>query len=63
MHILRDPSFLFTNKTGVPQGEILGLIKPLSSNLLFEPSNLSIWPEPTDKEKLKWDMYPVTGQY
>ena len=53
MHILRDPSFLFTNKTGVPQGEILGLIKPLSSNLLFEPSNLSILPDPSNKEELK----------
>ncbi|GKC52645.1 hypothetical protein Tco_1075390, partial [Tanacetum coccineum] len=30
MHILNDPSFFLTNKTGTPQGEELGLMKPLS---------------------------------
>ncbi|GKB75248.1 hypothetical protein Tco_0942143 [Tanacetum coccineum] len=30
MHILNDPSFFLTNKTGAPQGEELGLMKPLS---------------------------------
>ena len=30
MHILREPSFFFTNNTGAPHGEILGLMKPLS---------------------------------
>ncbi|GKE98516.1 hypothetical protein Tco_0021867 [Tanacetum coccineum] len=30
MHIQKDPSFFFTNRTGAPQGEELGLIKPLS---------------------------------
>ncbi|GKF24428.1 hypothetical protein Tco_0076750 [Tanacetum coccineum] len=29
MHIRKDPSFFFTNKTGAPQGEELGLMKPL----------------------------------
>ncbi|GKF67005.1 hypothetical protein Tco_0193522 [Tanacetum coccineum] len=29
MHIWNDPSFFLTNKTGAPQGEELGLIKPL----------------------------------
>ena len=30
MHILREPSFFFTNNTGAPHGEILSLMKPLS---------------------------------
>ncbi|GJY02615.1 hypothetical protein Tco_0360767 [Tanacetum coccineum] len=29
MHILNDPSFFLTNKTGAPQGEELGLMNPL----------------------------------
>nr|GEU65562.1 hypothetical protein [Tanacetum cinerariifolium] len=32
MHILNDPYFILTNKTGAPQGEELGLIKPLSAS-------------------------------
>ena len=32
MHILIEPSFFFTNNTGAPYGEMLGLIKPLSNN-------------------------------
>ena len=32
MHILIVPSFFFTNYTGAPHGELLGLIKLLSSN-------------------------------
>ncbi|GKF46119.1 hypothetical protein Tco_0135921 [Tanacetum coccineum] len=32
MHILNDPSFFLTNKTGAPQGEELGLMKPLSES-------------------------------
>ncbi|GKF64383.1 hypothetical protein Tco_0187831, partial [Tanacetum coccineum] len=30
MHILNDPSFFLTNKIEAPQGEKLGLMKPLS---------------------------------
>ncbi|GKG26886.1 hypothetical protein Tco_0402589, partial [Tanacetum coccineum] len=30
MHIMNDPSFFLTNKTGAPQGEELGLLNPLS---------------------------------
>ncbi|GJT00902.1 hypothetical protein Tco_0822071 [Tanacetum coccineum] len=30
MHNRKDQSFFFTNRTGAPQGEELGLIKPLS---------------------------------
>ncbi|GKB99210.1 hypothetical protein Tco_0985347, partial [Tanacetum coccineum] len=30
MHILNDPSFFLTNKIEAPQGEELGLMKPLS---------------------------------
>nr|GFC14973.1 hypothetical protein [Tanacetum cinerariifolium] len=30
MHILNEPSFFLMNKPGAPQGEELGLIKPLS---------------------------------
>ncbi|GKF37233.1 hypothetical protein Tco_0113991, partial [Tanacetum coccineum] len=29
MHIRNDPSFFLTNKTEAPQGEELGLMKPL----------------------------------
>ncbi|KAI3740182.1 hypothetical protein L2E82_30604 [Cichorium intybus] len=32
MHIRKDPSFFFTNKTGAPQGEKLGLMNPLLSS-------------------------------
>ncbi|GJY43805.1 hypothetical protein Tco_0432018 [Tanacetum coccineum] len=32
MHIWNDPSFFSTNKTGDPQGEELGLIRPLSDS-------------------------------
>ena len=31
MHNLNDPSFFFTNNTGAPQGEELGLMNPLSN--------------------------------
>ncbi|GKA49799.1 hypothetical protein Tco_0742872, partial [Tanacetum coccineum] len=34
MHILNDPSFFLTNKTGAPQGDELGLMKPLSEALI-----------------------------
>ena len=30
MYILKEPSFFFTNNIGAPNGEILGLMKPLS---------------------------------
>nr|GFC69852.1 hypothetical protein [Tanacetum cinerariifolium] len=32
MHILNEPSFFLTNKTGASQGEELGLMKPLSES-------------------------------
>nr|GFA06228.1 hypothetical protein [Tanacetum cinerariifolium] len=32
MLILNEPSFFLTNKTGAPQGEELGLMKPLSES-------------------------------
>ncbi|GKA44997.1 hypothetical protein Tco_0737793, partial [Tanacetum coccineum] len=32
MHILNDPSFFLTNKTGALQGEELGLMNPLSES-------------------------------
>ncbi|KAJ0458099.1 hypothetical protein HanIR_Chr15g0781231 [Helianthus annuus] len=32
MHILKVPSFFFTNSTGAPQGEELGRMKPLSKS-------------------------------
>ena len=34
MHILKDPSFFFTNNASAPHGELLVLIKPLSSKSL-----------------------------
>lgn len=33
MHILSSPDFFFTNKTGEPNGELLGLINLLSNNI------------------------------
>ncbi|GJX32671.1 hypothetical protein Tco_0242526 [Tanacetum coccineum] len=32
MHVLNDPSFFLTNKTGSPQGKELGLMSPLSES-------------------------------
>nr|GFC32031.1 hypothetical protein [Tanacetum cinerariifolium] len=32
MHILNEPSFFLKNKIGAPQGEELGLMKPLSES-------------------------------
>ncbi|PHT70117.1 hypothetical protein T459_25221 [Capsicum annuum] len=39
IHILRESSFLHTNKTGAPHGEILGLM-----NLLSSPSTVLLVP-------------------
>ena len=42
-HIRMLPSFFFTNNTGAPQGQTLGLMKPLSSSSCsysFNPLNL-----------------------
>nr|GEY97601.1 ribonuclease H-like domain-containing protein [Tanacetum cinerariifolium] len=44
MHIRNDPSFFLTNRTGAPQGEELGLIKPLSDSS-FSCSDKSFIPE------------------
>ncbi|GJZ41794.1 hypothetical protein Tco_0588680 [Tanacetum coccineum] len=38
-----DPSFFLTNKTGAPQGEELGLIKPLSDSSFSCSDNSFIW--------------------
>ena len=46
-------SFFFTNKTEAPHGEILGCIGA---------STLSVHPEPSNMEDLKYDSYPVTSQ-
>ena len=62
MHILRDPSFFLTNKTRAPHGEILGLMKPLSSKSLSWSSNFLIQSEPSYMDELKWDLYLVTNQ-
>lgn len=34
-HTLREPSFFLTNNPGVPHGETLGLIKPLSRRSFY----------------------------
>ncbi|GJZ08720.1 hypothetical protein Tco_0543003 [Tanacetum coccineum] len=47
MHIRNDPSFFLTNKTGAPQGEELGLIKPLSDSSSVDPTILSFRKEPS----------------
>ncbi|MFS7976240.1 hypothetical protein Hanom_Chr10g00890141 [Helianthus anomalus] len=43
MHIRNDPSFFLTKRTGAPQGEVLGRIKPFSSNSWswFDSSRIS----------------------
>ncbi|MFS7942477.1 hypothetical protein Hanom_Chr06g00488861 [Helianthus anomalus] len=43
MHIRNDPSFFLTKRTGAPQGEVLGRIKPFSSNFWswFDSSRIS----------------------
>nr|GEU94593.1 reverse transcriptase domain-containing protein [Tanacetum cinerariifolium] len=41
MHILKEPSFFFTNNTGAPQGDELGRMKPLSWSSLSCPDNFS----------------------
>ncbi|MFS7938455.1 hypothetical protein Hanom_Chr05g00439911 [Helianthus anomalus] len=43
MHIRNDPSFFLTKRTGAPQGEVLGRIKPFSSSSWswFESSRIS----------------------
>ncbi|GJU29043.1 hypothetical protein Tco_1172632 [Tanacetum coccineum] len=43
MHIRNDPSFFLTNKTGAPQGEELGLIKPLSDSSFSCSDNSLSW--------------------
>ncbi|GKE80380.1 hypothetical protein Tco_1550380, partial [Tanacetum coccineum] len=48
MHILNDPSFFFRNKTGAPQGEELGLMKPLSKSLAVVLTIPSFWTVPID---------------
>ncbi|MFS8021575.1 hypothetical protein Hanom_Chr16g01429031 [Helianthus anomalus] len=44
MHILKAPSFFFTNNTGAPQGEELGRIKPFSKSSCscFDSSSSSV---------------------
>nr|GFC61311.1 hypothetical protein [Tanacetum cinerariifolium] len=44
MHIRNDPSFFLTNRTGAPQGEELGPIKPLSDSS-FSCSDKSFIPK------------------
>ena len=36
---------------------------PFIVNPLVDPSTISIWPEPSQKEELKWHLYPVASQY
>nr|GFC01461.1 hypothetical protein [Tanacetum cinerariifolium] len=49
MRIQNDPSFFLTNRVGAPQGEELGLIKPLSDSFLAVLTNLSFQKAPVDK--------------
>ncbi|GJS83656.1 U4/U6 small nuclear ribonucleoprotein PRP4-like protein [Tanacetum coccineum] len=49
MHIQNDPSFFLTNKTGDPQGEEQGLIKPLSDSS-FSCSNNSFISEGANRQ-------------
>ena len=62
MHILRDPSFFFTNKTRGHHGEILGLMKHLSRKSLIWNFNLFNFPKTFDMEELKWGFYRVIIQ-
>nr|GEZ05169.1 hypothetical protein [Tanacetum cinerariifolium] len=49
MHILNDPSFFLTNKTGAPQGEELGLMKPFQKVLVISLIIPSFRMEPIDR--------------
>nr|GFB95920.1 hypothetical protein [Tanacetum cinerariifolium] len=49
MHIRNDPSFFLTNRTGAPQGEELGLIKPLSDSSFSCSANSFIQKAPVNK--------------
>ena len=54
---------LFKNSIGVPHGEIRGRMKHCLVNLRVQPSTLLNWPEPFDKEELKWDLCAVISKY
>ncbi|GJW71291.1 hypothetical protein Tco_0128208 [Tanacetum coccineum] len=54
MHIRKDPSFFFTNRTGAPQGEELGLMKPLS---VLHPV-----PNRFKTPLVEWVVYPTMSQ-
>ncbi|GJU32681.1 hypothetical protein Tco_1176270 [Tanacetum coccineum] len=63
MHIRNDPSFFLTNKTGAPQGEELGLIKPLSESSLVDPTILSSRTELIDKAPVLQVQHQVPNQF
>ncbi|GJX36298.1 hypothetical protein Tco_0247855 [Tanacetum coccineum] len=54
MHILNDPSFFLTNKIRAPQGEELGLMKPLLEALVVVPTIPSFWTVPIDTALELW---------
>nr|GFB55605.1 hypothetical protein [Tanacetum cinerariifolium] len=49
MHILNDPSFFLTNRTGAPQGEELCLKSLCQTALSAVPTSLSFRKAPVDK--------------
>ncbi|GJY43529.1 hypothetical protein Tco_0431742 [Tanacetum coccineum] len=63
MHIRNDPSFFSTNKTGDPQGEELGLIRPLSDISLVAPITLSFRKAPIDKVPVLQVQHQVPNQF
>ncbi|GJR88052.1 hypothetical protein Tco_0212063 [Tanacetum coccineum] len=59
MHIQNDPSFFLTNKIGAPQGEELGLIKPLSEQLFSCSDTLSSRKAPMIRMPVATDAAPA----
>nr|GFB91628.1 hypothetical protein [Tanacetum cinerariifolium] len=63
MHIRNDPSFFLTNRTGAPQGEELGLIKPLLDSYFSCSANSFISEGPVDKVPVLPEQHQVLNQF
>ncbi|GJR37374.1 hypothetical protein Tco_1213058 [Tanacetum coccineum] len=63
MHIRNDPSFFLKNKIGVPQGEELGLMKPLSEVLGVGLIILSFQTELIDKVPVLQVQHQVSNRF
>nr|GFB69651.1 hypothetical protein [Tanacetum cinerariifolium] len=61
--IRNDPSFFLTNKTGAPQGEELGLIKPCQTVLSVALTTLSFQEVPIGKVPVLPEQHRVSNQF